>query len=197
MILFQNPDYRQVDFSPTGGSSIVPLESIQASLQQTIQNLSQGVTSNAISNTPTFSISSINSTNTTDNYMEMNTSIPPPNMGATSVAQQSMNLNNFAQSAATVPVFPVAPDLSLQPPPLVATAPNGLENLPFTQPPPGYFSPPGLFPDFSKPPPGFPAKPEPYLEELMPSAPYYDLPAGLMVPLVKVRYSSEVIWCIL
>jgi len=59
-------------------------------------------------------------------------------------------------------------------------------------------------PDLSKPPPGFPpgfgptgppAQPPPLMSlplkppqdtELMPSMPYYDLPAGLMAPLVKV-----------
>ena len=61
-------------------------------------------------------------------------------------------------------------------------------------------------PDLSKPPPGFPpgpgfgptgppSQPPPLMSlplkppqdtELMPSMPYYDLPAGLMAPLVKV-----------
>ena len=61
-------------------------------------------------------------------------------------------------------------------------------------------------PDFSKPPPGFPAMPPgpppPALrppgpppgpindKDLMPTVPYYDLPAGLMAPLVKVRHSK-------
>nr|CAD7203218.1 unnamed protein product [Timema douglasi] len=47
-------------------------------------------------------------------------------------------------------------------------------------------------PDLSKPPPGFPAPPqiipEVVSDELMPSVPYFELPAGLMVPLIK---SSE------
>ena len=55
-------------------------------------------------------------------------------------------------------------------------------------------------PDFSKPPPGFPAIPPgpppplrpppptvaPNDKDLMPTVPYFDLPAGLMAPLVKV-----------
>lgn len=54
-------------------------------------------------------------------------------------------------------------------------------------------------PDFSKPPPGFgppQAQPPPLmeqqiqLEELVPNVPYWDLPAGLMVPLVKLDDSS-------
>ncbi|KAJ8934304.1 hypothetical protein NQ318_008488 [Aromia moschata] len=47
-----------------------------------------------------------------------------------------------------------------------------------------------MFPDFSKPPPGFPSKLEPFMEELLPTAPYYDLPAGLMVPLIKLEETS-------
>lgn|SRR6218665_2462080 len=55
-------------------------------------------------------------------------------------------------------------------------------------------------PDLSKPPPGFPpaggfpSGPIPPLippnsdADLMPSMPYFDLPAGLMAPLVKVRH---------
>ncbi len=63
---------------------------------------------------------------------------------------------------------------------------------------PGGSNPPLLpLPDFSKPPPGFPALPPPpgprpaapSDADLMPTVPYYDLPAGLMAPLVKVRPS--------
>lgn len=55
-----------------------------------------------------------------------------------------------------------------------------------TQPPPG-FQPlaPDVLPDFTKPPPGFAAK-ETIPDDLVPSVPYFDLPAGLMVPLVKL-----------
>lgn len=83
---------------------------------------------------------------------------------------------------------PINPNV---PPPTLNTS-NGMETIPFNQPPPGIppIILPGVFPDFSKPPPGFPAtvppKPEPTAEELMPSVPYYDLPAGLMIPLIKV-----------
>lgn len=73
------------------------------------------------------------------------------------------------------------------PPPNLAQPPNGMD-IPFTQPPPGFFPPPGVFPDFSKPPPGFQPPPPPQIEpeDLMPTVPYYDLPAGLIVPLIKV-----------
>ncbi|XP_037775688.1 calcium homeostasis endoplasmic reticulum protein-like [Penaeus monodon] len=56
--------------------------------------------------------------------------------------------------------------------------------LDFNQPPPGF--PPGLpLVDFSKPPPGFPV--EEQKENLVPTVPYYELPAGLMAPLVKIE----------
>lgn len=73
---------------------------------------------------------------------------------------------------------------------------SNLPNVNFSQPPPG-FQPSdhsallafqnGL-PDLSKPPPGFPPFPEINNDELMPSVPYFELPAGLMVPLIMVRY---------
>ncbi|KMQ96900.1 calcium homeostasis endoplasmic reticulum protein [Lasius niger] len=69
----------------------------------------------------------------------------------------------------------------------------------FSQPPPGWGVPPSSepppfsnvpLPDFSKPPPGFGPPPvihEPSVEDLMPSMPYFELPAGLMVPLIKLE----------
>ncbi|XP_031776986.1 calcium homeostasis endoplasmic reticulum protein isoform X2 [Nasonia vitripennis] len=84
----------------------------------------------------------------------------------------------------------------------------------FSQPPPGWNGPPGTgpggplgadpfthlpLPDFSRPPPGFGPPPAPQqqppplmsqeicLEDLMPSMPYFELPAGLMVPLIKLE----------
>ncbi|XP_039296295.1 calcium homeostasis endoplasmic reticulum protein [Nilaparvata lugens] len=75
--------------------------------------------------------------------------------------------------------------------------PMGLENISFSQPPPGFsphIPPPGIaLPDFSQPPPGFPAVPPPpqisdvMPDDLLPSLPYYDLPAGLMVPLIRLE----------
>ncbi|XP_069703277.1 calcium homeostasis endoplasmic reticulum protein isoform X1 [Periplaneta americana] len=74
---------------------------------------------------------------------------------------------------------------------------HGPPEINFSQPPPGYLPafPPGLeLPDLSKPPPGFPlpplnnqVPPEVALDELMPSVPYFELPAGLMVPLIKLE----------
>lgn len=78
---------------------------------------------------------------------------------------------------------------------------SNLPNVNFSQPPPG-FTPNdnsallafqnGL-PDLSKPPPGFPPFPEINNEELMPSVPYFELPAGLMVPLIMVSWKINVI----
>lgn len=77
---------------------------------------------------------------------------------------------------------------------------SNLPNVNFSQPPPG-FAPKdnsallafqnGL-PDLSKPPPGFPPFPEINNEDLMPSVPYFELPAGLMVPLIMVSHKIVV-----
>lgn len=163
----------------SNASNVIPLETIQASLQQTIQNLSQNLNSAPPQNQNSQQYAVSNSSNTSDtygqdSYVQMNISIPPP------IVNQQNNINqNNGQ------VFSPPPDMSLQLPPLSQTT-NGIDSLQFSQPPPGYFPASGIFPDFSKPPPGFLQKPEPVFEELMPTAPYYDLPAGLMVPLVKV-----------
>uniref|UniRef100_A0A336MKG8 CSON001959 protein n=1 Tax=Culicoides sonorensis TaxID=179676 RepID=A0A336MKG8_CULSO len=54
-----------------------------------------------------------------------------------------------------------------------------------------YSLPPPQIPDMSKPPPGFndaSAEPPPaILEDLTPKLPYFDLPAGLMVPLISLE----------
>lgn len=141
-------------------NNIIPLETIQATLQQTIQSLSQSSTPNLNQPPPiqpTFPIPA--STEEPPPFLPLNLNVPPPNLQ-----------------------LPPATSLELPPPP------NGLEN-PFSLPPPGYLPTAAVFPDFSKPPPGFtPKQPEVFMEDLMPTAPYYDLPAGLMVPLVKVSF---------
>lgn len=143
---------------PPVTTNIIPLESIQANLQQTIQSLSSNGPQNVPSNTQNFQQQPIN---------------PPPNAN---LVQNLMPQDNYMPPM----------DPSIPPPILSQQPPNGIE-IPFNQPPPGFFPPPGVFPDFSKPPPGFAAPPKPeLLEELMPSVPYYDLPAGLIVPLIKV-----------
>ncbi|KAL1494911.1 hypothetical protein ABEB36_010422 [Hypothenemus hampei] len=156
---------------PSSQTPVIPLETIQATLQQTIQSLTQ-----TVSQPPpqkSFSIPSMRNQNGNEEppFLPVNLNVPPPNL---SVPPSSLGLNT-----------PNKLTLDIQPPS------NGMEH-PFSQPPPGYLPPPGpgIFPDFSKPPPGFPPKPEVFLEELMPTAPYYDLPAGLMVPLVKLEDSE-------
>ncbi|XP_017771820.1 PREDICTED: calcium homeostasis endoplasmic reticulum protein isoform X2 [Nicrophorus vespilloides] len=75
-----------------------------------------------------------------------------------------------------------------EPPPVVPPINPSIPPPQFSQPPPGFFPAPApAFPDFSKPPPGFPLVAEPTPEELLPSVPYYELPAGLMVPLIKLE----------
>ncbi|XP_012550792.1 calcium homeostasis endoplasmic reticulum protein isoform X2 [Bombyx mori] len=73
---------------------------------------------------------------------------------------------------------------------------SNLPNVNFSVPPPGFKpldnAPLQAFqnglPDLSKPPPGFPPLiPEINNEDLMPSVPYFELPAGLMVPLIMLE----------
>ncbi|XP_047368884.1 calcium homeostasis endoplasmic reticulum protein isoform X1 [Vespa velutina] len=97
---------------------------------------------------------------------------PPPQMN-----QQNMSL----PPNHTGPSGPMGSDVNFsQPPPGWGVAP-GNEPPPFANVP---------LPDFSKPPPGFGPPPvihEPSVEDLMPSMPYFELPAGLMVPLIKLE----------
>lgn len=79
---------------------------------------------------------------------------------------------------------------------------SNLPNINFSQPPPGFETKDNSallafqngLPDLSKPPPGFPPFPEVATEELMPSVPYFDLPAGLMVPLIMVSFVHSIIY---
>lgn len=75
---------------------------------------------------------------------------------------------------------------------------GGNMQINFSQPPPGFFGDSnnsliafqnGL-PDLTKPPPGFPGFAEVCMEDLMPSVPYFELPAGLMVPLIILEDSE-------
>lgn len=139
--------------SPVSNTNIIPLDALQANLQQTMAQQSS------------------NENGTQPQHLGMNPpnpDIPPP------------------ESQSFLP--PMNPSV---PPPMMTQNSSIDCNIPqFSQPPPGFFPPPGVFPDFSKPPPGFPPTPEPIQEELLPSVPYYDLPAGLMVPLIKLEDTS-------
>lgn len=119
---------------------------------------------------------------------------PPSSLNSDNNFSPIMNQNlNIPGANPINPNIPPLTSLQIPPPNLLLNpevlAEGGLP--PFTQPPPPFFEPgaPAIFPDFSKPPPGFPvpAFAPPVVEEIVPTIPYYDLPAGLMVPLVKVR----------
>ncbi|KAK0073525.1 hypothetical protein PV326_013316 [Microctonus aethiopoides] len=101
---------------------------------------------------------------------------PPPS----SIVGNTANIN-IPPAHTGLPPPPIAGDLNFsQPPP-------GWGCSPANEPPPFTTVP---LPDFSKPPPGFgppPAIHEPSIEDLMPSMPYFELPAGLMVPLIKLE----------
>ncbi|KAJ8928040.1 hypothetical protein NQ314_019452 [Rhamnusium bicolor] len=193
------PQQTHVPSTVSSSANIIPLETIQASLQQTIQNLSQSMNAPPTQSTAqSFPLQNINPPNPNDNFVPMNTSIPPPILSqpptvtphqSSSGNQLPNSINQLSNNISQLTNINQYPDTA----PQISQPSNGIENIPFSQPPPGYFPPPGMFPDFSKPPPGFPSKPEPYLEELMPTAPYYDLPAGLMVPLIKISNISDIV----
>lgn len=120
---------------------------------------------------------------------------PPDTNGIPPSCNIPIEINQYSQPPGINPpnpggdAFPPM-NLNIPPPPVLTQAPppnGGMDIPPFNQPPPGFFPPPpAAFPDFSKPPPGFPVPPKPEPEELIPSVPYYELPAGLIVPLIKV-----------
>lgn len=122
----------------------------------------------------------------------------PPLLGTLQSQSQPLSqppplLNNSEYSNPQAPPPPLNQIPPSHPPP------SGPPPSNFSQPPPGFFPgnfPPGVeLPDFSRPPPGFPLPPptmaahppppEP-VDDLVPSVPYFDLPAGLMVPLIKL-----------
>uniref|UniRef100_T1IH20 Calcium homeostasis endoplasmic reticulum protein n=1 Tax=Strigamia maritima TaxID=126957 RepID=T1IH20_STRMM len=128
----------------------------------------------------------------------------PPDSTQSGNQSQTTVPPQFAQPP---PNFP--PNFS-QPPPNFTHPPPGFLPPNFNQPPPNFQQPPlgippfastglapGLpIPDFTKPPPGFlshlpPPHQAPMVDlndpNLMPSVPYYELPAGLMAPLVKME----------
>ncbi|XP_018327704.1 calcium homeostasis endoplasmic reticulum protein isoform X2 [Agrilus planipennis] len=155
---------------PPQHSNLIPLDALRAEIQQNMSQQQLPPLNDRMNN----------------GCLEPNdiTLAPPP----PTINQSNSAIQPIAQSNGYVP--PMNPNV---PPPCMSQP--AVESLPpFTQPPPGFFPPPGMFPDFSKPPPGFPPtaqqppKPEP--EELLPTVPYYDLPAGLMVPLIKLEDTS-------
>ncbi|KAK3090307.1 hypothetical protein FSP39_010801 [Pinctada imbricata] len=109
---------------------------------------------------------------------------PPPQVVDTPVIQQPVLNQGMPPLSSGPQVVHNEPQPLMQ---FVFIGPGG--------PPPPGFGGPGQFslPDFSKPPPGFPpAGPPPFPGpppdiDLTPSVPYYELPAGLMAPLVKLE----------
>ncbi|XP_012252798.2 calcium homeostasis endoplasmic reticulum protein isoform X2 [Athalia rosae] len=115
------------------------------------------------------------------------------------IEQQKIAIDQQLKAPPAPPPQLAQPNLTIPPthsgpPPQI---PSGDMN--FSQPPPGWGVPAATepppftnvpLPDFSKPPPGFGPPPiihEPSMEDLMPSMPYFELPAGLMVPLIKLE----------
>lgn len=81
-----------------------------------------------------------------------------------------------------------------QHPPVSAGPPSSFQLPDLSKPPPGFGPPgppppgdgPGSMGGALPPPPPQEPPPPPSEADLMPSVPYFDLPAGLMAPLVKV-----------
>ncbi|XP_057331002.1 calcium homeostasis endoplasmic reticulum protein isoform X2 [Microplitis mediator] len=121
------------------------------------------------------------------------------------IEQQKISINQQLKAPAPPPppIVPNQQNLNMPPahagPPPPPPQPPIAGDLNFSQPPPGWgvtptTEPPPFttvpLPDFSKPPPGFGPPPvvhETSIEDLMPSMPYFELPAGLMVPLIKLE----------
>ncbi|XP_065336017.1 calcium homeostasis endoplasmic reticulum protein [Cloeon dipterum] len=111
-----------------------------------------------------------------------------------SLEQQKIQLEQQQQQQSVVASqIPMAPECR-DPRVIASVPPRPPQDINFSQPPPGYVPmniPPPSLPDLSKPPPGFPPQApvvEPCRpEELLPSVPYFELPAGLMVSLVKLE----------
>ncbi|KAH0549307.1 calcium homeostasis endoplasmic reticulum protein [Cotesia glomerata] len=117
------------------------------------------------------------------------------------IEQQKISINQQLKAPAPPPsaIVPNQPNLNIPPTHSGPPPPAIAGDLNFSQPPPGWGVPPTSepppfttvpLPDFSKPPPGFGPPPlmhESSIEDLMPSMPYFELPAGLMVPLIKLE----------
>ncbi|EEB17110.1 conserved hypothetical protein [Pediculus humanus corporis] len=160
---------------------------VNHALQQ-IQNLEsqkiQFEQNNEVQNQFQVQQNSLNQVSMMPNVMDHNLSNQPPVM-----SQPPPNLQD-SQSLSSEVNIPMKFDA---PPPLLIPnrIPLPIDNVNFSQPPPTMFQhlPPDLIPDFSKPPPGFPTK-ENVMDDLIPSVPYFELPAGLMVPLIKLDDSN-------
>ncbi|XP_064626296.1 calcium homeostasis endoplasmic reticulum protein-like isoform X2 [Lineus longissimus] len=128
----------------------------------------------------------------------VNTSIPPPAPFPPPNFDPSVPPPNFNQPPP--PVFSQGPGPRFNGPPVNLNAPPprviGPGPGPGQGPGPGPGPLPLPLPDLSKPPPGFiprlqaappPSFPPPQESDLTPNVPYFELPAGLMAPLVKLE----------
>ncbi|XP_014260797.1 calcium homeostasis endoplasmic reticulum protein isoform X2 [Cimex lectularius] len=119
---------------------------------------------------------------------------------AAAINSQDFKVDEFNTTAANVlPPLPAQESerelMNPQPPQPPSSQPPPFDIvININQPPPGFHFPPQPsagdieLPDLTRPPPGFPpVQPEIQPEDLLPSLPYYDLPAGLMVPLIKLE----------
>ncbi|KAL6259609.1 hypothetical protein P5V15_009525 [Pogonomyrmex californicus] len=116
------------------------------------------------------------------------------------IEQQKIAIDQQLKAPPPPPPPPQMSQQNMSIPPSHSGPPSTMgTDVNFSQPPPGWGVPPSNepppfsnvpLPDFSKPPPGFGPPPvihEPSVEDLMPSMPYFELPAGLMVPLIKLE----------
>lgn len=129
-----------------------------------------------------------------------NMHLPPPvqtNQSAFNNSNNSIDLASFQNPEPPASMFNnniISPIQQQQPPPPPMQQPPPTQVQPtiptdpsnFALPPPNF-----LIPDLSKPPPGFENPPAPDIvlvpEEVKPVAPFYELPAGLMVPLIRLE----------
>ncbi|KAJ8934305.1 hypothetical protein NQ318_008489 [Aromia moschata] len=94
------PQVQQPSPSPSGSSNIIPLETIQASLQQTIQSLSQSANVPLTQSTAQqFPVQNLNppKPSASENFVPMNISVPPPNLNQPPNATQQPSSSGMTQ----------------------------------------------------------------------------------------------------
>lgn len=122
---------------------------------------------------------------------QQNMHLPPPGQTNQSAFNNSANidLSGFQNPEPPTSMFnPIiaSPNQQMQQPTQQVQPTQTADSSNFALPPPNF-----LIPDLSKPPPGFANPPAPEIvlvpEEVKPVAPFYELPAGLMVPLIRLE----------
>ncbi|XP_050294823.1 calcium homeostasis endoplasmic reticulum protein-like isoform X2 [Anthonomus grandis grandis] len=130
-------------------------------------------------------------------HQTVNMSIPPPSFEPMGASSQQLIQTFQPPILGNEVCSSFLPNLNIPPPNITIHSNNqvsaqfDIQHSPsieikndFSEAPLNFLPPPGMLPDVSKPPPGFL---ETEVHELIPTAPYYELPAGLMVPLVKLE----------